>query len=429
MSALEINRGKNTTLFVRNRVFGLAFLALFLFAFAVNVQGQVITGLDVLEHENFKPLLHKHVGLIANQTSRTRDGKFGPALFKNAKGVKLVALFAPEHGLMGTRVAGNTSDAIEHYESIPVYSLYGSTRKPTKAMLKGIDVLVFDLQDIGVRPYTYLSTMILSMEAANENHIPFVVLDRPNPLSGTRIEGNILEMKLQSFVGELPIPYLHGMTLGELAKMAVGESWILNAKSLKLSVIASSGWKRPMYWNETGLPWTSPSPNIPHFENAIGAAMLGALGELGIISIGIGGEKPFLALGSNLVKSDALLRVAQAAFPHPIVWEKDSFSAIVNSSKKNFAGITVTLPRDLHHAGTFYPAQFAFLSTVLHDSAMRTAFDGISTERILMFQKVTGTTVLSSAFEKSRDVQPILDGWSKDVDSFALKRKKYLLYQ
>ena len=389
----------------------------------------MLTGLDVLRQENFKPLLHKHIGLIANQTSRTRDGKFGPALFKNAKGVTLVALFAPEHGLMGTRVAGNTSDAIEHFEGLPVYSLYGSTRKPTKAMLKGIDVLVFDLQDIGVRPYTYLSTMILSMEAANENHIPFVVLDRPNPLSGARIEGNILDMKLQSFVGELPIPYLHGMTLGELAKMAVGEGWIPNGKTLKLSVIASSGWKRSMYWNETGLPWTSPSPNIPHLENAVGAAMLGALGELGIISIGIGGERPFLALGSNLVRPDALLHAAQASFPHPMVWAKDTFSAVVNSAKKIFAGITVALPSDLHHAGTLFPAQFAFLSTMLRDSAMRTAFDAISTERILMFQKVTGTTLLSSAFEKAQDVQPILDTWSKDVDAFVLKRRKYLLYK
>src|SRR5207253_1630447 len=162
----------------------------------------------------------------------------------------------------------------------------------------------FDIQDIGVRPYTYLSTMIYAMEAAAENGIEFIVLDRPNPLSGQRIEGNILDTAFRSFVGVAPIPYLHGMTVGELAKMAKGEKWFHHAEKLHLSVIKMTGWKRAMYWNETGLKWIAPSPNIPTFENAIGCAMFGAIGELGILSIGIGSDLPFLRLGSKLVQPE-----------------------------------------------------------------------------------------------------------------------------
>src|SRR5205807_2293979 len=158
-------------------------------------------------------------------------------------------LFAPEHGIMGKRQAGVTSDTLERFGGIPVYSLYGSTRKPMRQMLRGINALVFDIQDVGVRPYTYLSTMVLAMEAAAENKIPFYILDRPNPLSGDRIEGNILDTNLKSFVGIAPVPYLHGMTLGELAQMAKAKAWFHNAAKLRLTVIPMTGWKRSMFWN------------------------------------------------------------------------------------------------------------------------------------------------------------------------------------
>jgi len=177
-------------------------------------------GLDAILEAKAPALSHKRIGLIINQTSRTSSGEYAPDGFLKLKNLTVVALFSPEHGIEGLRRAGVNSDSVEKYKGIPVYSLYGSTRKPTAAMLRGIDVLIFDIQDIGVRAYTYLSTMILAMEAAAENKIEFIVLDRPNPLGGERIEGNILDTALKSFVGQVPIPYIHGMTLGELALMA-----------------------------------------------------------------------------------------------------------------------------------------------------------------------------------------------------------------
>ncbi len=410
---------KNTTVIV---------LVLLIHVFTATAQPLVKTGLDRLVATDFKSLTQKHVGLIANQTSQTFDGKFGPALFKKAKRVRLVALFAPEHGLHGTRSAGVATDSIERYMGVPVYSLYGSTRKPTKKMLKGIDALVFDLQDIGVRPYTYLSTMVSAMEAAAESHIPFYVLDRPNPLSGVRIEGNLLEENLESFVGIAPIPYLHGMTLGELARMAVGEEWFKNAASLKLTVIQMSGWKRSMYWPETGLTWVATSPNIPRFENVIGAAALGATGELGILTIGIGGDRPFLALGATASKTDAMLQAAQSAFPHELTLKVDSFSAVVSSQKKHFAGITIGVPKDLSHLGPIYAGQFMLLGTLLKDSTFQSSFDAISTAQMLMFEKVTGTKKIWGALDHEADVAPIIDSWQKDVTNFAISRKPYLLY-
>src|ERR1019366_2137686 len=219
------------------------FAIICLILISTGVNAQVSTGLDRLVAEHFAQLKGKHLGLITNETGRTRDGKFGADLFAKSKTLKLVALFAPEHGLMGARQAGVNSDTLERFDGVPVYSLYGTTRKPTRKMLNGIDALVFDIQDVGVRPYTFLSTMILAMEATAENKIPFYVLDRPNPLSGERIEGNILDSSLKSFVGMLPVPYLHGMTLGELARMAKAKAWFRHADKLKLIVIPMTGWK------------------------------------------------------------------------------------------------------------------------------------------------------------------------------------------
>ena len=228
-----------------NRILSVFLLISFFFSIA---SSQVHTGLDNLVANNYSQLKGKKIGFIANKTSVTSSGEFAPKLFSKQKVCNLVALFSPEHGFLGERKAGVKSDAEEKFEGRPIYSLYGTTRKPTKKMLTGITTLVFDIQDIGVRPYTYLSTMINAMEAAAENNIEFVLLDRPNPLSGNRIEGNILDTSLISFVGVIPVPYLHGMTLGELAQMAKGEKWFHKAEKLKLSVIHMTDWKRSMYW-------------------------------------------------------------------------------------------------------------------------------------------------------------------------------------
>jgi uncharacterized protein YbbC (DUF1343 family) len=390
---------------------------------------QVTTGLDNLIAEHWTPLKGKNVGLITNQTGRTRTGEYGDSLFVRQKSFHLIALFAPEHGLMGERAAGVPSDMPERMMGIPVYSLYGSTRKPTKAMLHGINALVFDIQDIGVRPYTYLSTMILSMEAAAENHIPFFVLDRPNPLSGTRIEGNMLDSTLKSFVGQIPVPYIHGMTLGELATMAKAKGWFKKASDLKLTVIPMRGWKRTMYWNETGLAWNAPSPNIPNFENAVGAAMFGATGELGIISIGIGSDAPFLRIGSTLLGTSEILDIAHSTLSSELTYIPGDFIGSSNAGSKNYHGIRIVLPSRLSEVPSLYQGQYRMLEAMLRDTALRSSFDQIAYSSKYMFAKVTGMHGLADILKRCEDLTPVFERWKNDVDAFERKREPYLLYR
>ena len=395
---------------------------------ADNAASQVTTGLDNLIAEQWAPLKSKHVGLITNQTGVTRTGQAGAQAFAHSKALKLVALYGPEHGIFGQRKAGVTSDVLDHYEGVPVYSLYGSTRKPTKAMLRGVNALVFDIQDVGVRPYTFLSTMILAMEAAAEQSIPFYVLDRPNPLSGERIEGNILDVSLKSFVGQVPVPYIHGMTLGELAKMAKAKGWFNKAAKLQLTIIPMTGWKRSMYWNETGLTWTAPSPNVPHFENAIGLAMLGATGELGILSVGVGSDRPFLRVGSTLLPTEQLHQIASTTFPASLRFTSEDFTATTSAGTKTYHGVSIKLPDKIGTVNPLYEAQFRMLEAMLHDTAVRTSFDALPFFVNTMFEKVTGMHGLLDSLKRCKDLEPIFEQWKRDAEKFREDRKPFLLY-
>lgn len=397
-----------------------------------NQHATVQTGLDRLIAENFTTLKGKNVGFITNQTSRTASGEFGPHVFAGQSVFKLVALYGPEHGIKGERQAGVTSDTLERFEGVPVYSLYGSTRKPTKAMLAGVNALVFDIQDVGVRPYTFLSSMIVAMEAAAENGISFYVLDRPNPLSGERVEGNILDPSLKSFVGQVPVPYLHGMTLGELAQMAKGKGWFNSASALDLHVIALQGWRRSMYWPETGLAWTAPSPNVPHFENAVGLAMFGATGELGVLSVGVGSELPFLRLGSTILPDSAIYSASRQTLPIPSSY--DRFTATTSAGTKTYRGIQLQLPSGVSLANllrswsALYTPQYAILTKLVSYPAFRSALAQLPQSTSTMYDKVTG---------RHGTLDDLLSGkilsesarWQTDAQQFKRDREPYLLYK
>src|SRR5216117_1726851 len=224
------------------------------------VSAQVQLGSDVLAANGFRELQGKRVGMITNPSGVNRNGESTIDLLRNAPGVKLVALLGPEHGVYGDVKAGeNIRDKTDQRTGLPVHSLYGATRKPTPAMLKGLDALVYDLQDTGVRSYTFISTMGLAMEACAQARVEFVVLDRPNPLGGERVEGPMLDERSRSFVGQWKLPYAYGMTCGELARMINGEGWIKSP--CKLTVIPMKGWHRLMVWRDTGLAWAPTSPN------------------------------------------------------------------------------------------------------------------------------------------------------------------------
>ena len=403
------------------------FVLLYVVLITCVAKAQVLTGLDNLVAEHFAPLKGKRVGLITNQTGRTRDGRFGPELFAKSKELKLVAIFAPEHGLMGTRPAGIPSDTLERFEGVPIYSLYGSTRNPTHSMLRGLDALVFDIQDAGVRPYTFLSTMIDAMESAAENGILFYVLDRPNPLSGNRIEGNILDTTLESFVGIIPVPYLHGMTLGELARMAKAKGWFHDAKNLKLIVIPMTGWKRSMYWPETGLTWIATSPNVPAFQNDVGLAMLGATGELGLLSVGIGSEYPFLRIGSTLMGQDEVKRLVDSAFEHSIATTAGDYIATTSAGTKTYYGVHLELPR-VETIPSFYEPQFRMLQLMMQDTAFRESFDALPGSINARFERVTGVHDLLGMLRRCENFSALFTRWQSEDVEFRKERQQFLLY-
>src|SRR4030065_2446576 len=265
---------------------------------------QVITGIEVLKESNFKILEGKRVGLITNPTGVDSKLKSTIDILYEAKNIHLVALFGPEHGVRGDYAAG---DIVETYTdpqtNLPVFSLYGRTRKPTAEMLKGVDVLVYDIQDIGCRSYTYISTMGLAMEAAAENNIEFVVLARHNPLGGLKVEGNLFEDGYLSFVSQFKIPYVYGLTCGELAKLLNEEKMLRDEKQCKLTVIPMRNWKREMLFKDTGLEWVLTSPHVPHEYSPQYYVSTGIMGEIGIVSEGVGSTLHFQVFAADWINA------------------------------------------------------------------------------------------------------------------------------
>ncbi len=407
------------------------------FALAVTIHAQpqprskpvIKTGIDVLVENNFFPLIGRRVGLITNPTGVSNTLVSTVDIFARAKELKLVALYGPEHGVRGDAAAGGRVDSyIDSATGIPVYSLYGKTTKPTSEMLKGVDVLVYDIQDIGSRSYTYINTMAVAMEAAAENNIDFVVLDRPNPLTGIKIEGNILDMQYKSFVGMFPIPYVYGMTCGELATLLNGEGWLATGKACKLTVVKMKGWNRSMWWEDTRLQWVPTSPHIPNAATALFYAGTGILGELDAVSIGVGYTLPFQLAATPWIDASRFAQALNAkkiagVYFRPITYKP--FYATMQG--KQVSGVQIyILDREkvilvnlqlyiIQVMNELYPAKSIF---ALSDSS-----------RIQMFDKVMGTNAVRMALEKKTPVEEIVSHWNKGIESFRLIRKKYLLYE
>lgn len=265
----------------------------------------VMLGIDVLEAEGFALLRGKRVGLLTHPAGVNRRGESTIEVLRRAPGVTLVALFGGEHGLRGTyRAEALIDDSTDPQTGLPVYSLHGAYRKPTPAMMRGLDALVIDLQDIGTRSYTFASSMLYAMAACFENDVECIVLDRPNPLGGLKADGPPLDARWKSFVGAFRVPYVHGLTIGELARMAKEAPGVMNVPNGidvaddvrlagKLTVVPMRGWRRNMRWPETGLKWVSTSQNIPDFAACVGYPMTGLGAILGGFSHGIGTNHPF----------------------------------------------------------------------------------------------------------------------------------------
>lgn len=389
----------------------------FVLLLALTVPGfaQVLPGIDVLRARGFDTLRGKRIGLITNQTSRTASGEPTRAVLARAPGVQLVALFAPEHGIDGTIGAGKKVGTMrDRVTGLPVYSLYGATRKPTPEMLRGLDALVFDLQDIGCRSYTYLSTMGRAMEAAGEAGIEFIVLDRPNPLGGQRVEGPPIEKEWISFVGQFPVPYVHGLTAGEMAGMANERNWL--SARCRLVVVPMKGWTRAMVWPDTGLRWMQTSPNIPNANSPFYYAATGIAGNLGNLDLGIGTGAPFQRFAAPGIDAAALSRRLTSVFPGL------RFGPI--SADGGRSGVAIGIPPR-------NGANLSALNIYLMSEAVRVSprvLDKPSRDRDGILFKIYGSRSIESQLRNGTAPAHIIAGWDGPVARFRGERSAHLLY-
>jgi uncharacterized protein YbbC (DUF1343 family) len=310
---------------------------------------------------------------------------------------------------------------------LKVYSLYGNTKKPTKEMLSGIDVLVYDIQDIGSRSYTFISTLGLAMEAAAENNIKFMVLDRPNPLGGIRIEGPLVEKEFTSFVSQYPIPYIHGMTVGELAMFLNGEELLGNGVKCDLKVIKMNGWKREMSFVETGLPWVPSSPHIPQALTCLFYPVTGIVGELYVASIGVGYTLPFQTFAAEWINADSLAQNLNKLNLKGVIFRPVHYKPYYGVSQgKMVHGVQIHLTDEKEAPLSLI--QFYLLQESNKLWPGKDIFSMCDKSRLEMFDKVCGTDKVRKAFTKNSRVDSILDLWNGDVTAFRNKARKYLLY-
>lgn len=386
------------------------------------------TGLQVLVEDDFAPLRGKRVGLITNPTGVNAKLKSTVDILFEAKGVNLVALYGPEHGVRGDYSAGDhVSSAKDDKTGLPVHSLYGKTRKPTAEMLKGIDVLVYDIQDIGSRSYTYISTMGLAMEAAAENGVEFIILDRSNPLGGEKMEGPLVKPGFISFVSQFPIPYVHGLTCGELATFLNEEKLLKNGVQCNLKVIPMEGWRRDMIFEETGLPWVPSSPHIPHPHSPYYYPVSGILGELYVYSIGVGYTLPFQLFAAPWIDAEKLTKNLNDLNLPGVTFRPIHFKPYYSVSKGELVhGVQVHLTDP--KTAPLSLIQFYFLQESHKLWPDKNVFELCEPSRFSMFDKVCGIDEIRLRFSEKFEVSSIIDLWEKDVEPFRNKVKKYFLY-
>lgn len=404
-----------------------AFFTLLFLNFNLQAKQIVKTGIEVLRDSNFEILKGKRVGLITNATGVDSKLKSTIDIISEEHDVKLVALYGPEHGVRGDIHAGDKVDtSIDPQTGVTVFSLYGKTRKPNTEMLKNVDVLVYDIQDIGCRSYTYISTMGLAMEAAAENNIEFVVLDRPNPVGGLKVEGNLAEDKFISFVSQFKIPYLYGLTAGELATMLNNEKML--SKQCKLSVVKMKGWKRKMTFDKTGLPWVPTSPHIPNPTSALSYAASGILGEFSFMSIGVGYTLPFEIFAKDSIDALELTnRMNKLNLPgvlfRPIFLKP--FYAV--GQGKNYSGIQYYFTD--YSKARITEIQFYVMQVMAEMYPDKKCFGKESENRFDMFDKVCGSDQIRLLMSKNMKVADMIDYWRKDETAFDQLSKKYYLYK
>jgi uncharacterized protein YbbC (DUF1343 family) len=390
---------------------------------------KVQTGIEVLRQRGFDILKGKRVGLITNPTGVDASLRSTVDILADAPGVKLAALFGPEHGVRGEFAAGDVvGTTTDPKTGVPAYSLYGRNRKPTADMLKQIDILVYDIQDIGCRSYTFISTMGLAMEAAAEAGIPFVVLDRPNPLGGRRVEGNVAEAGFFSFIGQFPIPYVYGLTCGELAKLLNGEKMLSGGRQCSLIVVPMKGWRRTMTFQQTGLPWVPTSPHVPAETSPAFYVATGVLGELGVISEGVGYTIPFRVLAAPWINPYAMADAMNALKLPGTLFRPIIFKPFYGRMKDStLFGVQIHFTDEA--TAELMPLQFRFLEVHNRLYPDKNPFTLAGSSRLGAFDRAAGTDRIRALFSTSMKYSDIQEYLSKDVKTFREISGKYTLYR
>jgi len=392
----------------------------------MEANAQVLTGIEVLRENDFDLLQGKRVGLVTNPTGV--DSQLRSTIDILHENVNLTALYGPEHGVRGDFSAGDhVGDQVDPQTGIPVYSLYGKSRKPSPEVLKNVDVIVYDIQDVGVRSYTYISTMGLVMEAAAEQDKEVIILDRPNPLGGHRVEGSLVEEGYHSFVSQYKIPYVYGLSCAELALFLNGEGMLEGGKKCKLQVVPMKGWTREMTFDQTGLQWVATSPHIPDYRAAFGYPATGIIGELDPNMIGIGYTLPFQLLVTESIKATELANAMNELGLEGVVF-RPVYIKPYYMAKKGVAlqGVQIHFT-DLSKV-RLTDIQFWFLQEARKLDASFDPFEG-KEDRYRMFDRVLGSDHLRTSLLEDYNFEAIREFWTSDEKSFVQKSSKYYLYK
>lgn len=401
---------------------------------AKNEKPVVKPGIEVLRDRGFAALEGKKVGLLTNPSGIDRNLVSTIDILYKAENVELVRLFAPEHGVRGDIYAGgHADDTVDEATGLPVLSVYGKYRKPTPEMLEGLDVVVYDIQDVGTRSYTFISALGLMMRACAENDIEVMVLDRPNPLGGEKVEGNYVEPGFFSYIGEFAIPYVYGLTVGELAQLIneeglnCGEKGDEEPLKCKLSVIPMEGWERSMTYDQTGLPWILPSPQVPQAINALGYPSAGIVGDFSnfYLNIGIGYTLPFQVFAAEWIDAEAFKAKLESYNIPGVGFRTIHYNPFFGVSQGKL----------LHGVQYFFTDYSAAELTLINFYVMQAVhelypehnpFDGPVNRTNDI---VCGTSKIREMFSKDFKVADMTEYWHKDVDAFKELSAKYYLYK
>ncbi len=410
-----------------NNVYRTSILLVFLFIISsfsfIYSENIVKTGLDVIKENPPDIIKGKNIGLITNYTAVDNEMRSALDVISSLKNVNIVAAYSPEHGFTGGKM-GHIDNSEDKKRGIRIFSLHGNTKIPTKEMLKGVDLLIFDIQDIGVRSYTYISTMKNCMVVAAKNRIPFVVLDRPNPLGGIVVDGPVLDMSFASFIGAGPIAYVHGMTIGEIALFLNTELKI----KCNLTVVPMVGWERRMDWQDTKLNWIPTSPHIPESDTPLFYATTGILGETPLVNIGVGYTLPFKIVGAPWIDAELITQKLNEKNLPGVSFHPFYFTPFYHHYNKDFCqGFKIIVT----NKDVFMPVSTGYhiIETLIKLYPEDFKIGQLSNNIVKMFNQANGTDRVLKMLLNKDSAEMIIKSYEPKLTSFKEKRKKYLLYQ